>query len=205
MSEELSMYLQRIGVRSRYLHSDIDTLERMEILQGLRRGDFDVLIGINLLREGLDLPEVSLVAILDADKEGFLRSKRSLIQTIGRAARNVKGRAILYCDRKTNSIKEAVEETTRRRAIQEQYNKEHGITPKSIVKEIRAPLVESEEESGSPVEVLGKNFVVPKSKKEQDKLIEGLKTTMFEAAQNKEYELAAKYRDAIQFVQKSLL
>ncbi len=136
MSEDLTDYLQQAGVRVRYLHSDIDAIERMEILRGLRLGDFDVLVGINLLREGLDLPEVSLVAILDADQEGFLRSDRSLVQTIGRAARNVHGRGILYADRITGSMQRALAEMDRRRAIQRAYNIEHNITPQSIVKSL---------------------------------------------------------------------
>ena len=136
MAEDLSDYLQQTGVRVRYLHSDIDAIERMDILRGLRLGDFDVLVGINLLREGLDLPEVSLVAILDADQEGFLRSDRCLVQTIGRAARNINGRAILYADRMTGSMRRALEEMDRRREIQRRHNEEHGITPRSIVKSI---------------------------------------------------------------------
>src|SRR5205085_12126973 len=136
MSEDLTDYLQQAGVRVRYLHSDIDAIERMEILRGLRLGDFDVLVGINLLREGLDLPEVSLVAILDADQEGFLRSDRSLVQTVGRAARHLQGRAMLYADRVTGSMQRALDEMSRRREAQVAHNAQHGITPRSIVKSV---------------------------------------------------------------------
>jgi len=141
MAEELTQYLNELGLRVRYLHSDIDTLERVEITTALRRGDFDILVGINLLREGLDLPEVSVVAILDADKEGFLRSEVSLIQTAGRAARNLNGRVIFYADQRTESIDRSIEETTRRRRVQERYNRDHGIEPASILKEVHSPLV----------------------------------------------------------------
>src|SRR5688500_2752039 len=145
MAEDLTEYFTEVDVRVRYLHSDIETLERIKILRDLRRGEFDVLVGINLLREGLDLPEVSLVAILDADKEGFLRSEQSLIQTIGRAARNSRGKAILYADRVTDSMKRALDETRRRRALQEVYNREHGITPQTIIKPIESTLISASE------------------------------------------------------------
>ncbi|HEV7785742.1 MAG TPA: helicase-related protein, partial [Thermoanaerobaculia bacterium] len=141
MAEELTQYLTELGMKVRYMHSDIETLERVEIITGLRRGEFDVLVGINLLREGLDLPEVSLVAILDADKEGFLRSETALIQTAGRAARNVNGRVIFYADRHTGSMKKALDETERRRIRQGLYNQEHGIEPATILKDIHNPLV----------------------------------------------------------------
>jgi excinuclease ABC subunit B len=141
MAEDLTDYLQQVGVRVRYMHADIDAIERVEILRDLRLARFDVLVGINLLREGLDLPEVSLVAILDADKEGFLRDARSLIQTVGRAARNVQGKAIMYADRITGSMREAIEETERRRQVQREYNEEHGITPATIVKSVEEMLL----------------------------------------------------------------
>ena len=140
MSEELTDYLKERSIKVKYMHSDIDALERVDIVNGLRRGDFDVLCGINLLREGLDLPEVKLVSILDADKEGFLRSETSLIQTIGRAARNSEGRVIMYADTITDSMRRAIDETNRRRKIQDEYNKAHGITPKTIVKEVKSTL-----------------------------------------------------------------
>jgi excinuclease ABC subunit B len=141
MAEELTQYLSEVGVRVRYLHSDIETLERIQIVTALRRGEFDVLVGINLLREGLDLPEVALVAILDADKEGFLRSETSLVQTAGRAARNLNGRVVFYADQPTESIRRALAETARRRARQAEYNREHGIEPRTILKDIHSPLV----------------------------------------------------------------
>jgi excinuclease ABC subunit B len=205
MSEDLSVYMREIGVRSRYLHSDIDTLERVEIIRGLRRKDFDVLIGINLLREGIDIPEVSLVAILDADKEGFLRSRRSLIQTIGRAARNERGRAILYADIMTDSIKEAISETARRRAKQEEYNKIHGITPRTVTREIEPALVDAPPEEGEGIKLHGKSVAIPADKASQQKLLEKLRKEMMAAAQRREFEQAAELRDAIVAIQKELL
>ena len=196
MSEDLTEYFTEVGVRVRYLHSDIETLERIKILRDLRRGEFDVLVGINLLREGLDLPEVSLVAILDADKEGFLRSEQSLIQTIGRAARNSKGKAILYADRITDSMKRALDETNRRRSIQEVYNRENGITPQTIVKPIEATLITASEAD---------YFKVPTDVEEiEDYAPEHLAETIarfeFEmraAAKRFEFERAAELRDRI--------
>ena len=201
MSEDLTDYLQQAGVRVRYLHSDIDAIERMEILRGLRLGDFDVLVGINLLREGLDLPEVSLVAILDADQEGFLRSDRSLVQTIGRAARHVNGRAILYADRVTGSMQRAIDEMDRRRAIQIAHNLEHGITPVSIIKSL--------EEVRLSTHVADARTEKPEPKlKVQEKVdlhdpakraavIRTLERQMKEAASNLEFELAAMLRDQL--------
>ncbi|MBW2383153.1 MAG: excinuclease ABC subunit UvrB, partial [Deltaproteobacteria bacterium] len=196
MAEELSEYYADLGVRIRYLHSDIKVLERMELIRELREGVFDVLVGINLLREGLDIPEVSLVAILDADKEGFLRSTRSLVQTIGRAARNVDGRVILYADRETNSIRETLEETNRRRAAQEQYNAEHGITPRTVVKRI----------SSLQDSIWERDYVtVPRCEEaggavpahELPELIDSLREEMKAAAKELDFERAADLRDRI--------
>lgn len=197
MAEDLTDYLQQTGVRVRYMHSDIDAIERMEIVRGLRLGEFDVLVGINLLREGLDLPEVGLVAILDADQEGFLRSDRSLIQTVGRAARNVNGRAILYADRITGSMARALEEMSRRRAIQEAYNREHGITPVSIKKSV--------EQVKLVTRVADARFKKPAATahpskvraKDWDELIAELERQMREAAAELNFELAAELRDQI--------
>lgn len=206
MSEDLSSYLQEIGVKSRYLHSDIDTLERVEILRGLRKKEFDVLIGINLLREGLDLPEVSLVAILDADKEGFLRSRRSLIQTIGRAARNENGRAILYADRMTDSLKAAVSETRRRRKTQEEFNKKHGITPKTVTREIHGSLADDNSiETDQNFSIDGKRLEIPTDKKAQERLIQKLRKEMLTAASKREFERAAEIRDTLNRLQTELL
>lgn len=205
MAENLSQYLREIGVKSRYLHSDINALERVEILRGLRRGDFDVLVGINLLREGLDLVEVSLVAILDADKEGFLRSTRSLIQTMGRAARNVRGRVILYADRMTDSMRGAIQETERRRAIQGAFNAQHGIIPQSARSSPLFLLPNSEEEASQAITLDGTMVEVPADEAGQKSLIEGLTKQMFEAAAAREFERAAELRDAIKRIQERIL
>jgi len=197
MSEDLSAYLKEMGLKVEYLHSEIKTLERIEIIRELRKGTYDVLIGINLLREGLDIPEVSLVAILDADKEGFLRSERSLIQTIGRAARNANGHVIMYADNVTDSMKKAIEETKRRRSIQMAYNEEHGITPKTIVKKIpdviRATQVAEEEESYVTKANKGKKL----TKAEKEQLLASLEVEMKEAAKALDFERAAELRDTI--------
>jgi excinuclease ABC subunit B len=199
MAEDLTEYYHDLGIRVRYLHSDIDTLERVRILRALRLGEFDVLVGINLLREGLDLPEVSLVAILDADKEGFLRSEGSLIQTIGRSARNVAGMAILYADQETDSIRRALKETERRRALQQAYNAEHGITPESVKKNIGALLQSVYEadyaaipEIDKPAEEQG--YLTPD---EIDRQVQKLEKQMKEAAKNLEFEKAAELRDRV--------
>lgn len=205
MAEDLSAYLREVGVRARYLHSDITTIERVEILRGLRRGDFDVLIGINLLREGLDLVEVSLVAILDADKEGFLRSTRSLIQIMGRAARNINGRVILYADQMTRSMKDAIAETDRRRKIQAEFNKTHGIVPRSATRSEQIALGDTVAEESIAESAPKYGVVVPEDPKEQHKLLESLKKQMFEAAARREYENAAKLRDTIKAIQDDLL
>jgi excinuclease ABC subunit B len=196
MAEDLTEYFTEVGVRVRYLHSDIETLERIRILRDLRRGEFDVLVGINLLREGLDLPEVSLVAILDADKEGFLRSEQSLIQTIGRAARNSRGKAILYADRITDSMKRAIGETERRRAIQEVFNRENGITPQTIIKPIEATLITASEADyfKMPTEV---DQIEDYSPENLEATIARLEVEMRAAAKRFEFERAAELRDRI--------
>ena len=201
MSEDLTDYLQQAGVRVRYLHSDIDAIERMEILRGLRLGDFDVLVGINLLREGLDLPEVSLVAILDADQEGFLRSDRSLVQTIGRAARHVNGRAILYADRMTGSMQRALDEMDRRRAIQKAHNEEHGITPTSIVKSMEqvrlsTHVADARTERAEPLPPL-QDRVDLRDPAKRAVMITSIERQMREAAANLEFEVAALLRDQL--------
>ncbi|MCR6523220.1 excinuclease ABC subunit UvrB [Lysinibacillus capsici] len=197
MSEDLTAYLKEMGLKVEYLHSEIKTLERIEIIRELRKGTYDVLIGINLLREGLDIPEVSLVAILDADKEGFLRSERSLIQTIGRAARNANGHVIMYADHITDSMKKAIDETQRRRALQMAYNEEHGITPQTIIKKIpdviRATQVAEEEESYVTKATKGKKL----TKAEREQLLASLEVEMKEAAKALDFERAAELRDTI--------
>jgi excinuclease ABC subunit B len=197
MAEDLTEYYSELDVRCRYLHSDVDTLERVELLRDLRRGEYDVLIGINLLREGLDIPEVSLVAILDADKEGFLRSGRSLIQTIGRAARNVGGEVIMYADRHTDAMKFAMSETARRRELQKQYNIEHGITPATIIKGISGMLLEAANADYVTVPILRAG----ESSDKPEKLIEELRAEMTLLAEQLEFEEAARVRDRIRVME----
>ncbi|MEW5571533.1 excinuclease ABC subunit UvrB [Rossellomorea marisflavi] len=197
MSEDLSAYLKEIGIKVQYLHSEIKTLERIEIIRDLRLGKYDVLIGINLLREGLDIPEVSLVTILDADKEGFLRSERSLIQTIGRAARNSEGKVIMYADKMTDSMEKAISETKRRREIQEEYNDKHGITPTTIQKEIRDAIKATREVEETEEMDGGRTNVSKLSKPERQKLIASLEGEMKEAAKALDFERAAQLRDTI--------
>jgi excinuclease ABC subunit B len=206
MSEDLTDYLLESGVKARYLHSEIDTLERIQIIRELRLGEYDVLVGVNLLREGLDLPEVSLVAILDADKEGFLRGRTSLIQTIGRAARNINGRVLMYADKQTESITQALDETNRRRTIQLAYNEEHGLTPVTISKgvsdiaeflQLNAPHVPGRRRRGSKkVEGMDRN--------ELEKLVITLEEEMYVAAEELRFEYAAKLRDEIKDLRREL-
>jgi excinuclease ABC subunit B len=196
MSEDLTDYLKELGIKVRYLHSDIKTIERMQILRELRLGVFHVLVGINLLREGLDLPEVSLVTILDADKEGFLRAERSLIQTIGRAARNSGGKVIMYGDKITDSMEKAISETKRRRAIQEEHNRKNGITPQTIQKRVR-DVIEATKAAESKTEYLAEVKGAKMSKKDRMSLIERLEKEMKDAAKNLQFEKAAQLRDAI--------
>ncbi len=203
MSEDLTKYLLEAGIKVKYMHSDIVTLERTEIIRDLRLGKFDVLVGINLLREGLDIPEVSLVAILDADKEGFLRSETSMIQTIGRAARNANGRVIMYADRVTDSMQRAISETERRRSIQIAYNEKHGIVPKTIQKGVRdsieATKIAEEVESYDVNDI--RNL---KDEAEISQAIIVLKSEMMAAAENLEFEKAAELRDKIMILEKKL-
>ncbi len=210
MAEQLTEYLSENGVRVRYLHSDVDTVERVEIIRDLRLGAFDVLVGINLLREGLDIPEVSLVAILDADKEGFLRAERSLIQTIGRAARNLHGKAILYADRITDSMRRAIDETERRRAKQTAFNAANGIEPKAIVKRVKDLIdgVYSDKEQQQHREVAraaaGAQAVALLSEAELAKAIKQVEKDMLEAAKRLEFETAARLRDQLALLKKQL-
>ena len=200
MAEDLTDYLKNIGIKVTYMHSDVDTIERMEIIRDLRLGKYDVLVGINLLREGLDLPEVSLVVILDADKEGFLRSETSLIQTAGRAARNVDGKVIMYADMITGSMKVTIDETKRRRKIQDAYNKEHNIKPTSIRKEVRdvieATIAAEEEFKYDAVEEF--------SDQEIEAMIDSLKGEMYKAAEELDFEKAAEIRDKIKELRDSI-
>jgi len=197
MAEDLTDYFKELGLKVKYLHSDIKTLERTEIIRDLRLGEFDILIGINLLREGIDVPEVSLIAILDADKEGFLRSERSLVQTMGRAARNAEGKVIMYADKITDSMQRAMDETARRRAIQEAYNEEHGIEPKTIIKEIRDLIsISKTADKDETVVQLDKSYE-DLSRQEKADLLMKLEREMKDAAKALDFETAATLRDTI--------
>jgi excinuclease ABC subunit B len=216
MAEDLTDYLLEQGVRVRYLHSEVDTIQRIEILRDLRLGEFDVLVGINLLREGLDLPEVSLVAILDADKEGFLRSETSLIQTIGRAARNVEGQVIMYADKVTDSMTRALNETQRRRGLQQAYNDEHGIDPQTIRKAVTDILAHLRPAEGAPVPGSDRRRRGARDQKrlaeqleglppsELGRLIQTLEEEMHEAATDLRFEYAARLRDEINELKREL-
>jgi excinuclease ABC subunit B len=217
MAEELAKYMARLNIKVRYIHSEIKTLERVEILRGLRLGEFDVLIGINLLREGLDLPEVSLVAILDADKEGFLRSERSLIQTIGRAARNDRGRVIMYADKITNSMRVTIEETDRRREKQMKYNEEHGITPRTVgktrdeiieqtsVMDFKGGVQQIYQDDTAEATLAADPIVQYMSKPQLQKSLENSKKEMLTAAKDMNFLLAAKLRDEMFALEKMML
>ena len=202
MAEELTDYYLEYGIKVKYMHSDIDTLERTEIIRGLRKGEFDVLVGINLLREGLDIPEVSLVAILEADKEGYLRSRRSLIQTMGRAARNVEGHVILYADTVTGSMKEAIDEVDRRRKVQEQYNIDNNINPKSIEREIAESIVDYEIIKEDSVDKIKKDY---KNQAEIEKEIKRLDKEIRKMAEELNFEEAIKLRDKMNELKKLIL
>ncbi len=205
MAEDLAEYYSDLGIKVRYLHSDISTLERMDIIRDLRMGKFDVLVGINLLREGLDIPEVSLVAILDADKEGFLRSARSLIQTCGRTARNVRGRVIMYADRVTRSMQQSIDETNRRRKIQQAYNQKHGITPKTIQKEITQIFNFGNEQEDTGRDHVAQAIAAYKSLDDIDAAVKSLEKQMHQAAKDLEFENAADLRDQIRALQKLIV
>src|SRR3712207_2321566 len=206
MAEDLTDYLLESGVKARYLHSEIDTLERIQIIRELRLGEYDVLVGVNLLREGLDLPEVSLVAILDADKEGFLRGQTALVQTIGRAARNVNGKVLMYADKLTEAIKGAIDETNRRREIQLRYNEEHGITPESIVKGVSdiAEFLALESPTVPGRKRRGQAKVEGMSRDELEKLVVTLEEEMYVAAEELRFEYAAKLRDEVKDLRREL-
>jgi excinuclease ABC subunit B len=205
MAEDLTEYYSDMGIRVRYLHSDIHTLERMDIIQDLRRGKFDVLVGINLLREGLDIPEVSLVAILDADKEGFLRSTRSLIQTFGRAARNAHGAVLLYADMVTRSMQQAMDETRRRRKIQDAYNQEHNITPQTIRKEVTQIFDFGQKVEVASADEVAEDLTQYKSLDDIDDVIKSLDSEMQKAAKALEFERAADLRDQIKRLKKLIV
>ena len=200
MAEDLAEHYSEVGVRCAWMHSEVSALDRVKIIRDLRRGEYDVLIGVNLLREGLDLPEVSLVAVLDADKEGFLRSSGSLIQTIGRAARNLNGRAILYADVITDSMRRALNETDRRRAIQQAYNEENGITPQSIIKPIDQSLVAIAEADYVTVPVEPETPAETLSPEDRERLLTELETQMREYAKKFEFEKAAQIRDRLKAI-----
>ena len=206
MAEDLTDYLLEMGTRVRYLHSEVDTLQRIEIVRDLRLGEFDVLVGINLLREGLDLPEVSLVAILDADKEGFLRSETSLVQTIGRAARNVDGTVLMYADSVTDSMRSAINETQRRRQIQLAYNEEHGIDPQTIRKQVTDILLSLRGEDATTVPARQRVVTAPEGipTEELGRLIQGLEEEMHQAAKDLRFEYAARLRDEVHELRKEL-
>jgi excinuclease ABC subunit B len=205
MAEDLAEYYTELGLRVRYLHSEIETLDRIKVLRSLRAGEFDALIGINLLREGLDLPEVSLVAILDADKEGFLRSSTSLIQTMGRAARHINGKAILYADVMTRSMKAAIEETGRRRLAQQRYNEENGITPQSIMKPLDPDLVQIYEGDYYELPAIAEEAVQYNSAQELEMDIQRLENEMRQAAKEFEFEKAAALRDQVKILKKTAM
>jgi len=212
MAEELNTYLNNLKIKTRYIHSDVDTMERVEILQGLRMGDFDVLVGVNLLREGLDLPEVSLVAILDADKEGFLRSERSLTQTAGRAARNAESKVIMYADTITDSMRKTIDETARRRSKQMAYNEAHGIVPKTIVKAIDNSLgtlkgqsaPQSYSQDGTSATIAAETLSASMTKEQIQKAIQQAKKNMERAVKEMDFLGAAKYRDEMLALQERL-